>query len=67
MTKLQVSIYILLLTGSNPLTYPNYIFTEFDNRRITYFGKICQVWQPPVFGSNFAHITTFARVWIISI
>jgi len=25
----------LLLTGSKPLTYSNYIFTQFDNRRIT--------------------------------
>ena len=25
----------LLLTGSEPLTYSNYIFTHFDNRRIT--------------------------------
>jgi len=32
----------LLLTGSEPLTYSNNIFTEFDNRRITYCGKICQ-------------------------
>jgi hypothetical protein len=27
------------LTGPEPLTYPNYIFTDFDNRRITYCGK----------------------------
>jgi hypothetical protein len=33
----------LLLTGSEPLTYSNYIFTQFDNRRITENGKIHQV------------------------
>jgi hypothetical protein len=30
-------------------------------------GKICQVWQTPVFGPNFELITTFGRVRFISI
>jgi hypothetical protein len=29
--------------------------------------KVFQVWQPPVFGSNFAYITTFGWMPIISI
>lgn len=41
------------------ITYLNY-------SEISDIGKICQVWQPPVFESNFEDITTFAWVCIIS-
>ena len=44
----------------------NYIFTEFDNRRITDIGKKSVVGTPSNFGLILEHITTLTEVPILS-
>ena len=47
--------------------YPKFIFTYFDNCRITYFGKKSNIWVTGKLGVNLEHICNIAVVKRISI